>query len=68
MKKLLLATVAALGLAAAPGIAQATLTWDILTGVNVGSTDSTNLALQANPQGFAQHWHWGSSLVTPPPL
>jgi hypothetical protein len=49
-KKLLLAGVAAVGLTALHGIAHATLTYTILTGVNASATPA---ALQANPAGFA---------------
>ena len=49
MKKLLLATAAVLGLAAAPGIANATLTYTIFTNVNASNTPA---ALQADPGGF----------------
>jgi hypothetical protein len=49
MKKLLLATAAVLGLAAPPGIAHATVMWDIVTGVNATLNPT---ALQANAAGF----------------
>jgi hypothetical protein len=51
MKKLLLATTAVLGLAALPGVAHATLVWDIVTGVN--ATGANTGAIQANAAGFA---------------
>ena len=51
MKKLLLATTAVLGLAVLPGVAHATLVWDIVTGVN--ATGANAGALQANAAGFA---------------
>ena len=50
MRKLL-ATAAILGLVAAPGIAQAMLAYEIITGVD--ATGANSGALQANPTGFA---------------
>jgi hypothetical protein len=51
MKKLLLATTAVLGLAALPGVAHATVMWDVIT--NVNATGANAGALQANAAGFA---------------
>jgi hypothetical protein len=60
LKKLLLSTAAVLGLAAAPGIAHATLTYTILTGVNASATPA---ALQANPAGFAAATPLATSVI-----
>jgi hypothetical protein len=50
MKKLLLSTAAVLGLAAAPGIAHATVTYTIITGIDATANPGS---LMANPAGFA---------------
>lgn len=60
MKKLLLATTAVLGLAAAPGIAHATVTYDIITGINAVTNPGT---LMANPAGFAAASGAGGTLT-----
>jgi hypothetical protein len=49
MKKLLLATVAAVGLAALPGVAHATVTYNIITGIDATANPGT---LMANLAGF----------------